>query len=54
MEFIIMQFNAYTETLHELLKETDSDKKEGLINKLNIIRQGFIPVNFVGVDNNEQ
>ncbi|MEN8075764.1 hypothetical protein ABFP60_02315 [Clostridioides difficile] len=50
MEFNLMQFNAYTKLLQELLKESNADKKEELVKKLELIRSGFLPVNFKYVE----
>ncbi|MBP3931803.1 MAG: hypothetical protein J6D47_19825 [Peptostreptococcaceae bacterium] len=47
MEFKIMQFNAYIDTLNKYLKETNSKKKEKLINELELIKNGLIPVKYL-------
>ncbi len=46
MNFTIMQFEMFCETLSKLSKETNPAKKKELIEKLELIRKGYLPVSF--------
>lgn len=47
MEFMVIQFNAYIETLNKYLNETNIKKKEKLKGELDLIKNGLLPVKYL-------
>lgn len=48
MDFKVIQFNIYIDTLNKYLNTRDEEKKNELRDKLEIIKKGLLPVKFIG------